>query len=83
MQFAGRSCAGLFSASNFDTILGHNGPLILRSRVRSAWSLVDLLLLVDRELSGAHIDQEKQATDDGEDLEEVVLGEVLVRVMGM
>jgi hypothetical protein len=44
-------------------------------------ALVDLLLLVDAELPGAAVDQEKQTAHDREDLEEVVLGEVLVRVV--
>ena len=48
---------------------------------RGIADLVDLLLLVDAELPGAAVDQEEEATDDGEDLEEIVLGEVLVRVV--
>ena len=43
--------------------------------------LVNLLLLVDTELTGAAVDQEQQTADNGQDLEEVVLGEVLVRVV--
>ena len=43
--------------------------------------LVDLLLLVDTELTRAAVDEEQETTDDGEDLEEVVLGEVLVGVV--
>jgi hypothetical protein len=60
--------------------------------------LVDLLLLVDRELSRTHVDQQEETTaaqmlagachgrnsvdlHNGEDLEEIVLGKVLVRVM--
>jgi hypothetical protein len=43
--------------------------------------LVDLLLLVDAELAGAAVDEQQEATNDGEDLEEVVLGEVLVGVV--
>jgi hypothetical protein len=45
--------------------------------------LVDLLLLVDAELARAAVDEQKKATNDGEDLEEVVLGEVLVGVVLM
>lgn len=43
--------------------------------------LVDLLLLVDAKLAWAAVDKQEQAADDGEDLEEVVLGEVLVGVV--
>lgn len=43
--------------------------------------LVHLLLLVKADLTGTHVDEEEQAADDGQDLEEVVLGEVLVRVV--
>jgi hypothetical protein len=43
--------------------------------------LVNLLLLVDTELAWAAVDQEKQTTDDGQNLEEVVLGKVLVGVV--
>jgi hypothetical protein len=45
--------------------------------------LVDLLLLVDAELARAAVDQQQKAADDGEDLEEVVLGKVLVGVVLM
>jgi hypothetical protein len=45
--------------------------------------LVDLLLLVDAELARAAVDEQEKAADDGEDLEEVVLGEVLVGVVLM
>jgi len=41
-------------------------------------SLVDLLLLINAVLSGPAVDQEQKAADDGQDLEEVVLGEILV-----
>jgi hypothetical protein len=43
--------------------------------------LVDLLLLVDAELAGAAVDEQQETANDGQDLEEVVLGEVLVRVV--
>jgi hypothetical protein len=43
--------------------------------------LVHLLLLVKADLTGTHVDEEEKAADDGEDLEEVVLGEVLVGVV--
>lgn len=43
--------------------------------------LVHLLLLVEADLAGTHVDEEEQTADDGQDLEEVVLGEVLVRVV--
>lgn len=43
--------------------------------------LVDLLLLVDGELAGAAVDEQQKAADDGKNLEEVVLGEVLVGVV--
>jgi hypothetical protein len=45
--------------------------------------LVDLLLLVKADLARAHVDEQEQAADDREDLEEVVLGEVLVGVVFM
>lgn len=44
-------------------------------------SLVHLLLLIHTELPRAHVDQQEETADDGEDLEEVVLGEILVGVM--
>lgn len=53
--------------------------LLLGARGRAC--LVDLLLLVDGELAGAGVDEEEQTTDDGEDLEEVVLGKVLLGVV--
>lgn len=43
--------------------------------------LVNLLLLVDGELTGAAVDEEEKTTDNGEDLEEVVLGKVLLGVV--
>lgn len=49
------------------------------SLLRSA--LVNLLLLVDTELTRTHVDQEEKTTNDREDLEEIVLSEVLVRVV--
>lgn len=52
-------------------------PVISRS------FLVDLLLLVQTELTRATVDQEKKTTNDGENLEEVVLGKVLVGVVLM
>lgn len=62
--------------------------------------LVDLLLLVHRELSGTHVDQQEETTSasllamhstqiglqdlhNRENLEEVVLGKVLVGVVGV
>ena len=58
------------------------------SRIRGAFSfltfisrLVHLLLLVKADLAGAHVDEEEQTADDRQDLEEVVLGEVLVGVV--
>jgi len=47
----------------------------------AARRLVDLLLLVKADLTRTHVDEEEKTADDGEDLEEVVLGEVLVRVV--
>jgi hypothetical protein len=44
-------------------------------------SLVDLLLFVNAELAGATVDQQQEATNDGQDLEEIVFGKVLVRVV--
>lgn len=47
---------------------------------RNFWRccLVDFLLLVHAQLTRSHVHQEQKATHDGKDLEEVVLGEVLV-----
>jgi hypothetical protein len=42
--------------------------------------LINLLLLVDAVLSWTAVDEEEEAADNGQDLEEVVLGEVLVWV---
>lgn len=44
-------------------------------------SLIDLLLLVNAELAGASVGEEQKTADDGKDLEEIVLGEVLVGVV--
>src|SRR3954469_643871 len=70
-----------------------------RESVRPPSNLVDLLLLVHAQLAGAHVDQEEQTTTgklleldlawdweyihNRQDLEEVVLGKVLVRVVGV
>ncbi len=43
--------------------------------------LVDLLLLVDTKLSGTTVDKQEETSDNGQNLEEVVLGEILVRVV--
>lgn len=43
--------------------------------------LVDLFLLVEAYLSRTHVDQKKQSTHDRQDLEEIVLGKILVWVM--
>jgi hypothetical protein len=51
------------------------------SRICFFLRLVNLLLLVEADLAGTHVDKEEQAADDGEDLEEVVLGEILVGVV--
>jgi hypothetical protein len=52
-----------------------------RSALVLVVDLVDLLLLVNAELAWAAVDEEKESTDDGQDLEEVVLGKVLVGVV--
>ena len=52
-------------------------------QIARARCLVNLLLLVDTELARTAVDQEKETADDGEDLEEVVLGKVLVGMMVM
>ena len=49
-----------------------------RSRRRR---LVHLLLLVEAVLTGSHVDEQEKTADNGENLEEVVLGEVLVGVV--
>ena len=46
-----------------------------------SFHLVHLLLLVEAVLTGSHVDEQEKAADNGEDLEEVVLGEVLVGVV--
>ena len=43
--------------------------------------LIYLLLLVDTELARAAVDKEQKTADDGEDLEKVVLGKILVRMV--
>lgn len=43
--------------------------------------LVNLLFLIHAQLTGSHVHQQQQATHDGKDLEEIVFGEVLVRVV--
>ena len=43
--------------------------------------LVNLLLLVDTELSGTAVDEQEETADDRKNLEEIVLGEVLVGVV--
>lgn len=43
--------------------------------------LVDLFLLVDAVLAGAAVDQEEKSPNYGQDLEEIVFGKVLVRVV--
>lgn len=48
--------------------------------VRLCSPLVHLLLLVDAELAGAAVDEQEESADNREDLEEIVLGEVLVGV---
>lgn len=53
--------------------------LLLALRVLS--DLVNLLLLVKAELARAAVDQQEESTDDGQDLEEVVLGKILVGVV--
>jgi hypothetical protein len=45
--------------------------------------LVDFLLFIDTNGSGTHIDQKQEPAHDGKDLEEIVLGEILVGVMRM
>ena len=45
--------------------------------------LVHLLLLINTKLPGPHVDQEEQPTHDRQDLEEVVFGKVLLRVVVM
>lgn len=52
-----------------------------RSALVLVAGLVDLLLLVNAELAWAAVDEEQESTDDGQDLEEVVLGKVLVGVV--
>lgn len=43
--------------------------------------LIDLLFLIDAELAGTAVDQEKKTANNGQNLEEIVLGEVLVWVV--
>lgn len=51
------------------------------NRAHEVRCLVDLLLLVDAELARAAVDEQQKTANDGQDLEEVVLGEILVRVV--
>jgi hypothetical protein len=44
----------------------------------SRLSLVDLLLLINAVLPRSAVDQEQKTTDDGQDLEKVVLGKILM-----
>ena len=46
-----------------------------------SFHLVHLLLLVEAVLTGSHVDEQEKTADNGENLEEVVLGEVLVGVV--
>jgi hypothetical protein len=48
---------------------------------RPSRALVHLLLLVDRELAWTAVDEEQETANNGEDLEEIVLRKVLVRVV--
>jgi hypothetical protein len=43
--------------------------------------LVHLLLLVQAVFAGSTVHEQKQASDDRQDLEEIVFGEILVRVV--
>jgi hypothetical protein len=52
----------------------------MRRYTRTTPHLVDLLLLIDTELARAAVDQQEETANNGQDLEEVVLGEILVRV---
>lgn len=57
--------------------------LLLDYWCQAGIALVNLLLLVDAELAGAAVDEQEQTTDNRKNLEEVVLGKVLVRVVGV
>lgn len=43
--------------------------------------LIDLLLLIEADLAGPAVDEQQETTDNRQNLEEVVLGKVLVRVL--
>lgn len=45
--------------------------------------LVDLLFLINAVFTGTAVDEQQETANNGEDLEEVVLGKILVRVVGM
>ena len=61
--------------------LGKENPaLIPASKRQRIYYLVDLLLLIQRVLSRSRVDEQEETTNDGENLEEIVLGEVLVWV---
>jgi hypothetical protein len=45
--------------------------------------LVDLLFFVDTVLAGTTVHQQEQSTNNREDLEEVILGKILVRMVLM
>jgi hypothetical protein len=58
-----------------------SNPSIEFVRILFFSALINLLLLVDTELAWAAVDQEQQTTDNGQNLEEIVLGKVLVGVV--
>lgn len=51
--------------------------------MRLSVKLVDLLLLVITQLARTTVDQEQETANDGENLEEIVFGKVLVWVVFM
>lgn len=59
----------------------HRGKSFRRAGLANSGGLVDLLLLVNTELARTAVNEQQKATNDGQDLEEVVLGEVLVGVV--
>lgn len=61
------------------TAAGASAPAVAVHKASTG--LVHLLLLINAELAWSTVDQEQETADNGEDLEEVVLGEVLVGVV--
>lgn len=86
-MFSPTSCGPNLTLGKFDKFFVHGSrqntsKLGLLFKCAKAWRfLVDLLLLIDAELSRATVDQEEETSYNGQNLEEVILGEILVGVV--